>query len=242
MSAPDPYAATAGLYDLVNASFRAGQTAAVEALLPLLRPDEGPVLDVGAGSGLNLALVLDRLPRARVVALEPSAAMRSLALARVAARPEWFDRVTVRPEDFFSAQLPERLGGAIALGVVGHFDAGERAAVLAELAARLPRGGAALIDLQDPPRPARVEAREFTVARVGELDYRGIAEAWPVDLELMRWRMTYLTLEGERVLVEETAELDYRHPAPDVVAREAAEVGLGLDRLGETTYWLLTRD
>lgn len=56
----------------------------------------------------------------------------------------------------------EPIGGAILLGVIGHFDAGECAAVLAELAARLPVGGAALVDLQEPERPQRVEAYEFT--------------------------------------------------------------------------------
>ncbi|MGA4668743.1 class I SAM-dependent methyltransferase [Propionibacteriaceae bacterium Y1923] len=150
---PDPYAAPAGAYDLFNAPARAGQVAALDALLPHLDPSHGPILDVGAGSGLNIAHLLEHSPAVSVYALEPSPTMRALALARVAARPDWFDRVTVRPEDFFSATLPPRLGEAVLLGVIGHFDAGERAAVLAELAARLPTGGAALFDLQPPERP-----------------------------------------------------------------------------------------
>lgn len=238
----DRYAAAAGVYDLVNAPVRAAQLAALEALLPLLRPDCGPVLDVGAGSGLNLAFVLGRVPAARVWALEPSPAMRALAMVRIAGHPEWFDRATVRPEDFFSASLPASLGGAILLGVIGHFDPGERAAVLAELAARLPVGGAALLDLQEPERPRRIPAYEFTAARIGELDYRVIAEAWPVDTELMRWRMSYLTLDGERILVEDTTEFEYRHPAPGTVAAEAALVGLAVRRIGRSVFWLLTRD
>lgn len=60
--------------------------------------------------------------------------MRSLMLGRIAEHPEWFPRVTVRPEAFFDAPLPERIGGAILFGVIGHFDTGERQAVLAELA------------------------------------------------------------------------------------------------------------
>lgn len=241
MTTTDPYAVTAGAQDLFNASARAGQLAALELLLPLLRPEEGPVLDIGAGSGQNAGVVLDRLPKARVYALEPSRAMRSLTLARIAAHPEWFDRITVRPESFFDAPLPVTLAGAIALGVIGHFDAGERAAVLAELAVRLPRGGAALIDLRTPERPAAVDAYLFTTAQVGELSYRGIAEGGPIDTETMHWRMTYLTLEGEVVLVEDSVEFDYRHPSPDLVADEAARVGLDLERIDGTTFWLLIR-
>jgi hypothetical protein len=235
----DPYAATAGAYDLFSASHRPAQLAALRRLLPELRPEAGPILDVGAGSGANGAWVLEALPRARVLALEPSRAMRSLMLARIASRPDWFERVTVRPEDFFSATLPPRIGGAILLGVIGHFDAGERAAVLAELAARLPPGGAALLDLQQPESPQRVEPFEFTAARIGELAYRGIAEAWPRDRERMRWRMTYLVLEGERVLTEETSELDYRHPSPAALAAEAGQVGMRVEQLDGTFRLLI---
>lgn len=237
----DPYAGTASFYDLVNAPWREAQLAALERLLPLLRPHAGPVLDVGAGSGLNLAWVLDRLRQARVYALEPSPAMRAVALARIAAHPEWFPRVTLRPEDFFSATLPGRLGGAILLGVLGHFDPGERAAVLAELARRLPPGGAALVDLQAPERPATIPAAITDVATIGEVGYRLIAAAEPTGGERMRWRMTYLSLEGERVLTEETTEHVYHHPDPARLGREADAVGLRAQRLNDTSYWLLTR-
>lgn len=236
----DEYAATAAAYDLFAAAARPAQAAALSQLLPLLRPEVGPILDVGAGSGAHTAFVLERVPESRVLALEPSRAMRSLALSRLAAHPEWLNRVTVRPEDFFAATLPPQLGGAILLGVIGHFDPGERAAVLAELAARLPAAGAALLDLQAPERPQRIEAYEFTAAQLGELSYRGIAEAWPVGSELMRWRMTYLCLEGERVLTEDTAEFEYRHPAPGVLAAEAEQVGLRLFPVDDT-HWLLRR-
>lgn len=53
--------------------------------------------------------------------------------------------------------------------------------------------------------------------------------------------MTYLTLEGERILIEDTATYVYRHPAPDTVQAEAAAVGLTLGRIGNSSYWLLTR-
>ncbi len=235
----DRYAETSGAYDLFNAAYRPAQLEALDALRPLLRPAVGPILDVGAGSGANSAWVLDEVPGASVFALEPSRSMRALSLARVTARPDWFERITIRPEDFFSATLPQHIGGAILLGVLGHFDAGERAAVFAELAARLPEGGAALIDLQEPEIPGRVEPFEFTAARIGELTYRGIAEGWRIDDERMRWRMSYLTLEDERVLVEDTTEHVYHHPARALVIAEADRAGLRAERQGEDTFWLL---
>lgn len=237
----DPYAATASAYDVFTQPYREPLEAALGEIAPRLLPDHGPVLDIGAGSGANAAFVLEHVPRAAVVALEPSRAMRSLALGRIAQHPEWHPRITVRPEDFFEATLPAQLGGAIALGVLGHFDAGERTAVLAELAARLPGGGVALLDLQEPASPRRVEPFEFTAATIGAITYRGIAEAWPVDAEAMRWRMTYLSLEDERVLTEDTSEQVYHHPGPARFAAEAEEAGFAVTPFRDTTLRILER-
>lgn len=237
----DRYGATARAYDLFAAPHRRAQLAALTETLPSFAPESGPVLDIGAGSGANSAHILEYLPQARVVALEPSAAMRSLALGRIAAHPEWFPRITVRPESFFDAELPDRIGGAIMLGVIGHFDAGERQAVLAELARRLPPGAALLVDLQDPQRPARLEPYEFTAASIGDIEYRGIVEAWPVDDETMRWRMSYLAIAGDRVLTEDTVEHLYHHPDVERFQREAEDAGFDPARLHTETFWMLVR-
>lgn len=220
---------------------RAPRDAALHALLPRLRADHGPVLVAGTGSATVLTNLLTGAPQARLLALEPDHAVRALVLACVTGAVDRLDRVTVRPEDFFSATLPDRLAGAVLLGVLGRVDVGERGAVLAELAARLPVGGVALVDLPGPTRPTRVEPWESTSAVVGSLRYRTITEAWPLGTERMRWRTTYLTLDGERVLHEHTAVHEYHHPAPTLLAAEAELAGLRLDRLDEPSYWTLTR-
>lgn len=237
----DPYAATASAFDLLSRPYRASVERALSGFVPWIRPEHGPVLDIGAGSGANAAFVLERDPEARMLALEPSASMRSLLLGRVAAHTEWDDRITVLPDGFFDATLPEKLGGALALGVLGHFDPGERAAVLAELAARLPEAGIALVDLQEPSEPTRVEAHEFATATIGEITYRGIAEAWPIDAEAMRWRMSYLSLDGDRVLTETTTEHIYHHPSPEQFEREAREAGFAVVPLTGTAFRILER-
>lgn len=237
----DPYAATAGAYDLMNAPARPAQLAALEAWLPAVDAGHGPVLDIGAGSGLNTAEVLERLADCEVLALEPSPAMRSLIMGRLAGRPDWFSRVTVRPEGFFSAPLPERIGGAIMLGVIGHFRPEERGALLRELGRRLPVGGAVLIDLQMPETPQRVERFEFAGPKVGQLTYQVLGEAWPAAGEEMRWQMTYLVLDGSQVLSRSSTDHRYRHPAPEVVAGQAAEAGLSMRRLPVSSFWMLVR-
>ncbi|MFT4296080.1 MAG: hypothetical protein QM582_11785, partial [Micropruina sp.] len=50
------------------------------------------------------------------------------------------------------------------------------------------------------------------------------------------------SLEGDRVLTEDTTEHVYHHPAPDAVHSEAMAVGLRPERLDDSPYWLLHRD
>lgn len=130
----DGYRATAGMYDLIVEEYVETQLSALNAFLPLVNADVGPVLDVGCGSGRHLAHALEAVPTVTAIGLEPSAAMRSLALGRLASHPEWRERVTVRKEGALEAPLPDSLGGVIMLGVFGHFTRFERGELLARLA------------------------------------------------------------------------------------------------------------
>ncbi|SDB87082.1 Methyltransferase domain-containing protein [Raineyella antarctica] len=241
-SVQDPYEVTAGAYDLFNADDRAAQQAALRTVVDRFRPEARPVLEVGAGSGRNFATMLNHHPQLTVFALEPSAPMRALALGRVADHPEWFDRITVWPQAYTEARLPDRIGGAVMFGVLGHFDAAQRSALLADLARRLPVGGVVLLDLKPPARPQDVEPYEFTVARIGALTYRCRTEGQVIDHERMLWRITYRTLDGDRVLVDDTTEHEYRHLCPEALRAEAAAAGLRPEQLGDSTYWTLTKD
>jgi S-adenosylmethionine-diacylgycerolhomoserine-N-methlytransferase len=75
------YSLHARVYDWTRPFLLAGRREAVEALDP--RPDE-LVLDVGCGTGFSLPLL--SASGARVVGIEPSAAMRARAAARIARR------------------------------------------------------------------------------------------------------------------------------------------------------------
>ena len=238
----EEYRATAGAYDLFSEPFAAAQDAALRALLPHLDVTAGPVVDVGCGSGRHLAVVLHAVPGARVLGIEPSDAMRALAVARLAAEPAWRDRATVRPEHALAAPLPDRIAGAVLLGVIGHFDRRERLELFGRLARRTGPGCAVLFDLQPPESPADVPPAVFADTRLGDLRYRGIASASAIDDEAMRWRMTYQTLDGDAVIEERSTETVYRHPTPESLRGDLRKLGFRLQPLPDSTCWLAIRE
>lgn len=84
---------------------------ALVAVLHDVDPAAGPVLDLGAGTGLGTKVILDTVPGARVLAVEPSPGLRAVLLARLAHDPDRARRVTVQPVDAAGAVLPGQLAG-----------------------------------------------------------------------------------------------------------------------------------
>ncbi|TMR93183.1 class I SAM-dependent methyltransferase [Nonomuraea basaltis] len=80
-----------------------------------LRGVSGPIVDVGAGGGHGTRLIAQAVPEAEIVAVEPSATLRSVLLVRVNETTELRDRVTVLPEGLLEARLPPRLGAVVAM-------------------------------------------------------------------------------------------------------------------------------
>lgn len=222
----DDYAAAAEFYDLMATPYVAGVEPVLTQLLAGVDTIAGPVVDIGAGTGLSTVLVADALPDAQIVAVEPAAAMRAVLLSRLAARRDLRARITVLPSGFLDTSLPDRCAAVVALGVIGHFDAAGRARVWAAIAQALAPGADAVIEVQ---RPGRVEVspeRRYTTARAGDLRYEGWSRADPVDAESLIWRMTYRTYHGDRLVQEVTTRHRVWPADPDRLTAEARAVGL----------------
>lgn len=108
----DDDAVAAEYYDLWAADYWRELGPALTAALAGVDVSAGPVLDLGAGTGLGRLVVADALRGARVVAVEPSRAMRAGLTARLMTRPDLHERVTMLPVDLARTPWPERLCAA----------------------------------------------------------------------------------------------------------------------------------
>lgn len=222
----DDYAVAAEYYDLWSADYWKTLGPDLATSLAGVDPGAGPVLELGAGTGLGTVVVADAVPGAQVVAVEPSRAMRAGLTARLMAREDLHDRVTVLPYDLARMPWPERLGAFVAMAMLGHLAPDERAQLWRDLAVRLGPGAPAVVLLQPPGRPEVVPPTRHTSRRLGALDYEGWSEAEPVGERTLRWTMTYRVLSEGELVDEVHWSSSFHTVSQDDVAAETAEAGL----------------
>ncbi|WP_051022599.1 class I SAM-dependent methyltransferase [Nocardia pneumoniae] len=224
----DDYAAAAEFYDLMATPYVAGVEPVLARMLAEVDTIAGPVADIGAGTGLSTMLVADALPDARIVAVEPAAAMRAVLLSRLAARKDLRARITVLPRGFLDTRLPTGCAAVIALGVIGHFDPATRTRVWNAIADSLAPGADAVVEVQRPGRVEPSAERRYTTARAGDLRYEGWSRADPVDAESLVWRMTYRSYDGDQLVQEVRTEHHVWPADADRLTAEARTAGLRL--------------
>jgi SAM-dependent methyltransferase len=229
----DPYARTAPFYDVMASSLWASLGPALESLLVGVDPTAGPVIDLGAGTGRSTVVIADSVKQGEVWAVEPSPSMRAMLLGHLGWRADLWDRVTVVAGDALRFEWPRQVAAVVACNMIGHLDVGERGALWERLATTVAEGGFAVIGLQPPGRPARLDRTEMTSVDVGHHRYVGLAEAEPTGPRSMRWTMTYRKVAGPTVLEEAVNTFDWWTVDVDDIRDEVTGAGLTVDARGE---------
>nr|WP_237330983.1 class I SAM-dependent methyltransferase [Streptomyces sp. BA2] len=207
---------------------------ALSGVLQEVKAGTGPVVDLGAGTGRGAAVICAALPGdGPVLAVEPSAAMRAVLLARVHDDPELRSRVTVLADDAARTPLPDGTRAIVALNVLGHLPPAERRALWASAAHRLAPGGVLVVNVTPPVRPERVPRTRMASVAVGALHYEGWGSAEPSGDAEITWRMEYRVLRDGRPLSEVTVDYRWWVASESTLAEEAATAGLAMRPVGE---------
>ncbi|MCX2923310.1 class I SAM-dependent methyltransferase [Streptomyces sp. NEAU-W12] len=229
----DPYERSAEYLDIMIAESWEPLAPALADVLSRVRAGAGAVMDLGAGSGRGVRVICEALPQVPVLAVEPSAAMRAVLLARVHEDDALRKRVTVVPGDCESADWPDGVRAVVALNMIGHLPPGQRRALWSRAARQLAPGGVLVFNITPPFAPVEVERVRMARVVVGELEYEGWASACPTGVDEITWRMEYAVLRQGRSLAGTSVEYRWWVATEDVLAVEAAEAGLVLRRAGD---------
>nr|WP_269810593.1 class I SAM-dependent methyltransferase [Kineosporia rhizophila] len=112
-----------------------------------LTDQDGPIVEIGAGTGLLTVAVAKAFPRAKVIAAEPDPIMRAVLTSKVVRDPHLRDRVTVTDGAAPDLELPERIGAAVVCGVAGHLSADARRILWKRLSERLAPNAPLVVEL-----------------------------------------------------------------------------------------------
>ena len=220
------YSVTAQYYDPLMSALHADVDRRIAAALANMDVTAGPVVDIGAGTGLSTALVASTLPAAEILAVEPDAAMRPALMTRVWANAALRARVSILPFDVFSAPLPERIAGAVLSASLVHFAPPDRARLWSLLAERLAPEGRIIVEVQFPAAEDMPET-DMAQVQLGRVVYRASATAERLASDRQRWTMKYrVSLEGREIACETTSYECWTISADRVLA-EAGAAGLG---------------
>ncbi|NJQ05528.1 Gfo/Idh/MocA family oxidoreductase [Streptomyces lonarensis] len=215
------YTRPAEFFDL-GAQDHTGRTGpAVLACLRGLDPAAGPLLDIGAGSGLVTRQVALAHPECEIIAAEPSAGMRAVLAGRMAEDPRTAERVTVVPEAAADLVLPDRISAAVACGVLGHLPPDQRRSLLRNLAAALAPEAPLVVELMGLYTPVVMPPTRLRRARLGRQRYEWWMAGEPAGEELMRLHTTWRVFDGERQVREVRDSYLWHTVTLEQVAEEA---------------------
>ncbi|MGW7340923.1 Gfo/Idh/MocA family oxidoreductase [Streptomyces sp. NPDC054808] len=242
-----PYSPSAEFFDLVAAEHTA--TASVPAVAALLADADlsaGPVVDIGAGTGLVTEAVARARPDAEIIACEPSVGMRAVLTSRVFSDADLRTRVTVTADAAPDLDLPDRISVVLLCGVLGHLDADARARLWRRLNRRLAPGGLVVVELMQFERPSTLPETRLATATAGRHRYEWSFAGAPDETEdgVMRLRSTWRVYRDGAGQPEREVHDSYRWTpfAPaDVVAESGMTARTLPTRPGAPPLAVLTR-
>ncbi|MEV6318356.1 Gfo/Idh/MocA family oxidoreductase [Streptomyces sp. NPDC051776] len=190
---PAPYTPSAEFFDLIAGPHTTtGSAAAACRALSGVDPGDGPVVDIGAGTGLITEAVALALPHAELLACEPSTGMRAVLTSRVFADPRLRPRVTVTDGSAPDLELPDRISAVLLCGVLGHLDAQQRRRLWRRLGERLSPRGRVVVELMGVTSPVTMPETKMATAQAGRHRYEWWFSGSPYPDEVaMRLRTTW---------------------------------------------------
>ncbi|MER7054154.1 Gfo/Idh/MocA family oxidoreductase [Streptomyces sp. NPDC000351] len=242
-----PYSPSAEFFDLVAAEHTAtGSAPAIAALLADADLSTGPVVDIGAGTGLVTEAVARARPDAEILACEPAVGMRAVLTSRVFSDPDLRSRVTVTADAAPDLDLPDRVGVVLLCGVLGHLDADERARLWRLVRRRLAPGGLVVVELMQFEEPSTLPETRLATATAGRHRYEWSFAGAPDETEdgVMRLHSTWRVYRDDATEAERVVRDSYRW-APfglkDVVAESGMTARALPTRPGAPPLAVLTR-
>jgi uncharacterized protein YceH (UPF0502 family) len=232
----DPYGeATAEFYDLLETAMWDTFGLQMLDVLAAVDPVDGPIIDVGSGTGIGLAYLRAAVAGAQLIAIEPSKAMRVALHTRLSEFTELREQTTVIPTIFGEAPLPERASAMVLSALIGHLSDDERTRLWSYIAEHTAPGAPVVIGVLPPARALHVDLVKYGERRIGDYVYEGWQSGVPLDERRMMWTMIYKVVDSSTgaTVAEYTATAPWHCDNAGDIRREIAPYGLTMTEHGD---------
>jgi uncharacterized protein len=232
----DPYGeATAEFYDLLETAMWDTFGLQMLDVLAAVDPADGPIIDVGSGTGIGLAYLRAAVAGAQLIAIEPSKAMRVALHTRLSEFTELREQTTVIPTIFGEAPLPERASAMVLSALIGHLSDDERTRLWSYIAEHTAPGAPVVIGVLPPARPLHVDLVKYGERRIGDYVYEGWQSGVPLDERRMMWTMIYKVVDSSTgaTVAEYTATAPWHCDGAEDIRCETAPYGLTMTEHGD---------
>ncbi|HTY26855.1 MAG TPA: class I SAM-dependent methyltransferase [Mycobacterium sp.] len=217
----DPYAQSAEFYEVMAIPHWNMKREVLVSALTARGAVTEPVLDIGAGTGLSTTTIADTIPDVPIHAVEPSAGMRAALVSRILGRGDLIDRVTVHPVSIEEVDLPDRIGAAVLMGVIGFLDREARQRFWTELRPRLTPQAPAIVEVMAIDQPMSLPEMTIAQQRIGGRENEVRISGEPAGEDAEHWTMRYLVRENDKVIRDFTAEYTWHTVGLAELAQEA---------------------
>lgn len=226
------YSHTAEFYDLVAQRDWEVKKRDVEYALTSLTCI-GPFVDIGAGTGISTKFFSQLIPDVEIIAVEPSLPMRSALMSRIVSDPSLRRRVTVRGCTVEKASLPDTIGSAALMGVVGHMTAENRRILWKKLRDRLSPGGRIIVEYMPVSEPTFVDPITLVETDVGRNHYTVSMSGQPAG-DLQKWLFTYSVTDDGRPVTNSITEYLWEPINHERLRHEVGQFGFDTRMLSQS--------
>lgn len=202
----------------------------------LLHEDvNGIILDIGAGTGKTTIEMANMICDKEIIALEPSAYMRTAFMARLMEHNEVKERISLLPIDVGKYSFRDKISGVMCMGVLGHLKRDEQEKLLYKLDKNLNINVPILIELLEPKFLVAPVGSRISVATQGRLRYETyITDIKQVGMDQWTWRLTYKVFCGKNIVSTVDSLMSWNYQSVEKILNQLTKMHFRTAKLSET--------
>lgn len=159
-----------------------------------------PILDIGAGTGRIVKAMSEIMPDVEIIAVEPCRVMRAVLTQEVVKDERLKRQVTILSDSIEEIEFPEKIGGVVAYGVLGHLDSDDRHKLWNKILPKMEKGSPIFVELLPNHKPVKMGPISFFKDQIGKCIYELTFTGEPAGENLMKMTSCWSITDWNKII------------------------------------------